>query len=585
MERRERHKRLKRYQQEQNLPLDYRGRRWFVMGVLAIAAAAIVVQAVGRQVFEKDFLQHEGNRRHLSTVKMPAYRGLIKDRRGEVLAVSTPVYSVWLNPREISRDLEDLKPLATALEMKLDELNAFLDRYASRAFIFVKRRASPDVADQIAALSREQGMNTFGLQREYRRYYPAGEVFGHVLGFTNIDDQGQEGLELVYNKVLQGIPGKKHVVRDGKRRVVDDIEQIAAPVDGKDLQLSLDSRLQHIAYRSLKTAIMQHNAKAGSAVVVDVKTGEILAMVNQPGFNPNGSRSNKNGRLRNRAVTDAYEPGSTMKPFVVAAGLDYGVLNPGEVIDTSPGWYYIGRAQVKDHHNLGKINLETLLQKSSNVGASRISQRIEPSDLFAFLSRLGFGVHTGLNFPGESSGVMRDYNRWAEIDRATISYGYSLSATTLQLAKAYAALGNDGVVNDLTLFKTDKPQNPQKVMSANAARAVVDMLKSVTEKGGTAPLAAVEGYEVAGKTGTSRKLTAGGYDEKIYRALFAGVAPADNPRLAMAVIVDEPRNEKFYGGDVAGPVFAEVMSAGLRLYNIPPKLPEGVQIVAVEGKP
>ena len=583
MAQKQRHKRQKRYQQEQNLPADFRYRRWFLMSVFALAASSIVVSAAGRQVFETDFLQKEGKRRHLSVVKMPAYRGMIKDRRGEVLAVSTPVDSVWVNPRAMPGDDRAIARLAKILHMKVDDFRDFLGRYSRRAFVFVKRRVSPDIAEQVASLSKELGVNAFGLQREYRRYYPTGETFSHVIGFTNVDDEGQEGLELIYNSILDGEPGKKYVIRDGKRRVVNDIEQLSAPRAGKDLLLSLDSRLQSLAYKAVKAAKIKHKAKSVSAVVLDVKTGEVLAMVNQPGFNPNGSRSNKNGRLRNRVMTDAYEPGSTMKPFIVAAGLDMDVVDVDSTLDTSPGYYSIGRYLVKDHHNNGVVDLETLLKKSSNVGASKIALDIDAGDLFSFMSSLGFGQPPNTGFPGEVAGQLRDFGSWAQIDQATLSFGYGISVSTLQLAMACAALGNDGVANSVSLIKTDKPEQSHRVMSEQAAKSVVKMLEAVASKDGTAPLAAVEGYRVAGKTGTVKKYSPKGYEEKNYRAVFAGVAPAENPRLAMAVVVDEPSAGKFYGGDVAAPIFSEVMAGGLRLFNIVPDSMQNMQLARLGG--
>lgn len=583
MENRVRRKRQKRYLQEQNLPADYRYRRWFLMGVFGLASVSLVVSAVARQVFETDFLQKEGKRRHLSVVEMPAYRGLVKDRRGEILAVSTPVDSVWINPRAMSPDSRALAPLAKLLDLKVDGLRELLARYSHRAFIYVKRRVAPDIADRVLALSKEQGVNSFGLQREYRRYYPTGEVFGHVIGFTDIDDKGQEGLELIYNEALEGVSGKKYVVRDGKRRVVNDIEQIAPPQSGKDLVLSLDSRMQYIAYRALKAARTKHKAKAASAVVLDIKTGEVLAMVNQPGFNPNGSRSNRNGRLRNRVMTDAFEPGSTMKPFIVAAGLDLETISINSRIDTSPGYFSIGRDIVRDHHNNGEIDLEALLRKSSNVGASKIALALPSEDLFEYVSRLGFGQPSALGFPGEAAGQLADFSRWARIDQATLSFGYGLSVNTLQLAQAYAILGNGGVSVPSTLFRVDEKMPGKRVMSEKAANAVLAMLGSVVSKEGTAPKAAVPGYSVAGKTGTVKKYSAEGYADDRYRAVFAGVAPLGKPRLAMAIVVDEPSAGEFYGGDVAGPVFSEVMSGGLRLLNIVPDAIDDTRLAVAGG--
>lgn len=583
MNERVRRKKQKRYLQEQHLPVDYRYRRWFLMGLFGLSAVSLVVSAVARQVFETDFLQKEGKRRHLSVVEMPAYRGLIMDRRGELLAVSTPVDSVWVNPRAISPDSRALAPLAKVLDMKVDSLREKLARYSHRAFVYVKRRVRPDVADKVLALSREQGVNGFGLQREYRRYYPAGEVFGHVIGFTDIDDKGQEGLELVYDDALTGVAGKKYVVRDGKRRAVDDIEQISPPQPGKDLVLSLDARLQYLAYRALKAVTKKHKAKAASAVVLDVKTGEILAMVNQPGFNPNGNRSNRHGRLRNRVLTDAFEPGSTMKPFIVAAGLDAETISEHTTIDTSPGYFSIGRDIVRDHLNNGVIDLETLLRKSSNVGAARIALGLPAEELFGFVSGLGFGMPSAIGFPGEAAGQLSDYSQWARIDQATLSFGYGLSVNTLQLAQAYAALGSGGVLKPATLFKTDEPNPGQRVMSERSARLVLDMLGAVASEKGTAPKAAIAGYPVAGKTGTVKKYSAEGYADDRYRSVFAGVAPLDDPRLAMAVVIDEPSAGEFYGGDVAAPVFANVVGNGLRLLNVVPKIDSETMIASAGG--
>ena len=577
-----REKQQKRYLQEQNLPLDYRYRRWFVMGVFGVAAVSLVVSAVARQVFETDFLQKEGDRRHVGVVEMPAYRGLIKDRRGEILAVSTPVYSVWINPRAMPVDARELAPLAKALGMKLEELRELHSRYSKRAFVYVKRRVDPDTAYAVEKLSKSdrKHFNRFGLQEEYRRYYPSGEVFGHVLGFTNIDDQGQEGLELVFDEVLQGEAGRKYVVRDGKRRVVSDIEQISPSRPGKDLELSFDARLQTLAYRSLKKIRARHKAKSASAVVLDVKTGEVLAMVNQPGFNPNGSRNNRGGRLRNRALTDTFEPGSAMKPFIVAAGLEEGVIKVNSKIDTAPGYYYIGRDIVRDKKNNGVIDLETLLRKSSNVGASKIAMQIDSEDLFEFVSGLGFGSASTLGFPGEASGQLNDYQRWAKIDQATLSFGYGLSVTALQLAQAYAVLANGGEYKSATFFKNDDSVITRRVMSEKTAAAVLNMLESVVGEDGTAPQAAVAGFRMAGKTGTVKKYSAEGYADDRYRSVFAGVGPVDDPKFAMAVVVDEPSAGKFYGGDVAAPVFAEVMASGMRLFNVVPDALDGMRLAS-----
>jgi cell division protein FtsI (penicillin-binding protein 3) len=376
----------------------------------------------------------------------------------------------------------------------------------------------------------------------------------------------------VFDQQLAGLPGKKRVLRDGRRQVVEDIENIQMAEDGKHLALSLDARLQYIAYRELKSAVFKNSATSGSAVVLDVKTGEVLAMVNQPGYNPNGNRSSKNGRLRNRAVTDTFEPGSTMKPFVVAAALDFDEVSIGDLIDTAPGYFKVRGGVVKDHDVLGEIDLDTLLAKSSNVGAAKLAMRLDSEKYYDFLKRLGFGEPVAFDFPAETSGVLPHWSGWAEIEKATISFGYHLSTNTMQLARAYAALANDGVAVPLTLLKRgDEKIEGRRVFETDSAKAVRQMLTKVVQPGGTATQAAVSNYQVAGKTGTAKKIAVeGGYADDRYVALFAGLAPADNPRLAMVVMVDEPKGKHYYGGLVAGPVFSKTMSEALRLMNVKP---------------
>jgi cell division protein FtsI (penicillin-binding protein 3) len=392
-----------------------------------------------------------------------------------------------------------------------------------------------------------------------------------VVGFTNVDDQGLEGLELAYDEVLKGEPGAKLVLRDGLRQVVDDVENIRSPRPGSHLALSIDQRLQYLAYRELKAAVKRHRARSGSLVLLDVNTGEVLAMVNQPSFNPNASRSNRDGRLRNRAVTDLFAPGSTMKPFAVAAALDAGVIEADTVIDTGPGFFAIGAHKVKDSKNLDKIDVATILRRSSNVGAAKIALATERETLWQAMDGLGFGKRANVGFPGEVEGELHDYHRWARIDQATLSFGYGISVTTLQLARAYAALANDGVIVPVSLLKRDTRPRGDRVFEAETARAVRRMLESVATPDGTAPDAVVPGYRVAGKTGTVKKRdSAGGFDSGRYLSLFAGIAPARSPRVAMVVIVDEPGGKQYYGGQVAGPVFASVMAETLRLLNIAP---------------
>jgi len=566
-------KRDKRVQQvkreEAKLP-SFAARRYGVLAIFGLAACALVWRAVDQQILEKDFLQSEGADRYLDRVDMVGHRGLITDRRGEVLALSTPVDSVTANPRVLRGGSQALAPLAKALEVSPEELRQKLARYSKRRFVYLKRRMPPAEAAYVLEVARANGLRGVHLERAYRRYYPTGEVFAHVLGFADHQDAGQEGLELAYDEALRGTAGSKLVLRDGRRRVVDDVENIQSPRDGKNLAVSLDSRLQYIAYRELKAAVKRNRAIGGSAVLLDARTGEILAMVNQPGFNPNGSRSSRNGRLRNRAITDVFEPGSTMKPFAVAAGLELGVIQPGTVIDTNPGFMKVAGGKVKDHHNLKKIDLATLLGRSSNVGAAKVAMEMDRADYWQVLDAFGFGQSAATGFPAEASGQLIFWRNWAEIDQATLSFGYGVSVSALQLANAYAVLANDGVRLPVSLLKLDEEPEGVRVISDQTAVDVRRMLETVVQDGGTAPQAAVPGYRVAGKTGTVKKLGRNGYSDDRYLAVFAGMAPASDPRLVMVVMVNEPRGTEYYGGQVAGPVFARVMGEALRLLNVEP---------------
>lgn len=565
-----RQRRAKMHSRQQQLPKSYVGRRRLVMSVFLIAVAGLVWRAVDQQIFEKDFLQSEGADRYLDRVEIPAHRGVITDRSGSVLAMSTPVDSVAANPRVLRADGKSLAPLAKALNMPLDTLRQRLARYSHKHFVYLKRRLPPEEAQQIIAVGRENGLKGLHLEREYRRYYPGGEVFSHMIGFTDVDDHGQEGLELSYNRALAGKPGVKRVLRDGHRQVVADVESIRMPRAGDNLALSLDQRLQYIAYRELKAAIKEHDAISGSVVLLDVKTGEVLAMVNQPGYNPNGSRSNRGGRLRNRAITDVFEPGSTMKPFAVAVGLELGLYQPDDVIDTSPGYFYVGRARIQDHHNLGEIDLETLIQKSSNVGAGKIALNLPREDYWKKLSALGFGKPAETGYPGEAIGLLRPAANWAKIDQATLAYGYGLSVSTLQLAQAYSVIAANGIKRPVTILRRAEAPRGERVFSEETARVVRQMMESVTAPGGTAEKAALPGYRVAGKTGTVKKAGEGGYTERRYLSLFAGMAPATDPRLVAVVMINEPRGKHYYGGLVAAPVFSALMDDALRLLNVAP---------------
>lgn len=581
-------KRVKRAQknrkQEQVSP-SYIGRRRAVLGLFALAVCALVWRAADQQIFEKDFLQSEGADRHLDKVELPAHRGVITDRNGAVLAVSTPVDSVGANPRLLRPDSQTLAALAKALGMGQQELRQRLARYSQRRFVYLKRRLAPQQAEQVMAVVKQHDIKGVRLEREYKRFYTGGEVFSHMIGFTNVDDQGQEGMELAFDKALRGENGAKRVLRDGRRQVVEDVESVRMPRPGKNLALSLEQRLQFITYRELKAAVQRHKAKAGSAVLLDSRTGEVLALVNQPSYNPNRSRSNKGGRLRNRSLTDVFEPGSTMKPFTVAAALESGRYTATSRIDTAPGFFKLGQARIKDHRNLGTIDMETLLRRSSNVGASKLALDLPKEDFWRILSKLGFGVDAGTGFPGEAGGQLTHPANWARIDQATLAFGYGISVSTLQLAQAYAVLAADGLKKPVSLLRQESVPAGERVLSPRTAQAVRSMLEGVVSMEGTAPLAAVPGYRVAGKTGTVKKVGRDGYSEDRYLSLFAGMAPASNPRLVMVVVLDEPAAGKYYGGQVAAPVFSRVMSEALRLLNVAPDdLPGGEVRLAAMGE-
>jgi len=568
-----RDKRAQRAKKEDRALPSYAGRRYTVLGLFALMGVVLVWRAVDQQILERDFLQSEGADRYLARVEVAAHRGLITDRRGDVLALSTPVDSIAANPRQMRADARQIAALAKALDMPEEALSDRLARFRHKHFVYLKRRLPPSEAAHVMDVVKAHGLRGVHREREYRRYYPAGEVFGHVVGFTNVDDLGQEGVELAFDSALRGELGAKRVLRDGRRQAVDDVENIKSPRPGDHIALSIDQRLQFIAYRELKAAVKKHRAVSGSLVMLDTRTGEVLAMVNQPSFNPNASRSNRYGRLRNRAVTDVYEPGSTMKPFAVATALEEGLIRADSRIDTAPGYFRVGAAQVRDSKNLGIIDIETVLRRSSNVGVGKIALDLDRRDLWRAMDRLGFGQTPGSGFPGEASGHLNDFHRWAAIDQATLAFGYGISVSTLQLAQAYAVLANDGEMLPVSLLKRDRPPRGTRVFSADTASTVRRMLESVTGMDGTAPEAAVAGYRVAGKTGTVKKLGEEGYSDDRYLALFAGIAPAGDPRVALVVMLDEPRGSRYYGGQVAGPVFSTVMAETLRLLNVAPQSP------------
>lgn len=518
------------------------------------------------QILNNEFLRDQGDARHLRNVPVVAHRGMILDRHGEPLAISTPVHSVWLNPQVTQVDQPHLAKLAKILDVRLEDIQQKILNNPSREFVYVKRRITPALSQQVKQLK----IPGLALQREYKRYYPTAEVSAHVLGFTNIDDMGQEGIELAYEPTLTGVPGLKRMVRDSKGNFVGGGEQIRAAKAGENLQLSLDLRLQYLSYNALKNAVKTHGAVSGTAVIVDVKTGEVLAMANQPAFNPNNRVGLRSSDFRNRAVTDLFEPGSTVKPFTVVSGLKSGLFNHDTIINTHPGVFRVAGHSIKDFRDYGEIDLATLIQKSSNIGASKIALALEPDDLWKDFASFGMGVDTGAYFPGEATGYLPDLSNWRKLDRATLAYGYGLVTNALQLARAYSVIGSNGILRDLTFVKHDKPMPGRRVFNKDLMESVRGMMELTVLPAGTATRAAVQNYRVAGKTGTVKKANAGGYTEADYQSVFAGLIPASDPRLAMVVMIDSPSKDEYYGGAVAAPVFAEVMSGAMRLLNIAP---------------
>lgn len=550
----------------ESTPRMFRLRALFAVGVLGLAAGALVWRAVDLQLMDHGFLASQGDARFSRVTSIAAHRGTVTDRYGEPLAVSTPVDSVWVNPKELALATDQLPRLAKALKRDTNELARRVTSSLDREFLYLARHMQPAEAQKVKAL----GIPGVYLLREYRRYYPSGEVAAHLLGFTNIDDAGQEGLELAFDHWLAGEDGAKRVIQDRYGRVVQDVESISAVRPGRDLVLSIDLRIQYLAYRELKAAIREQRAKSGSVVVLDIDTGEVLAMVNQPAYNPNDRDQISPKSYRNRAATDILEPGSSIKPFIVAAGLASGKYSEQSVLDTNPGSYKVGVKIIEDKHNLGAIDLATVLAKSSNVGMTRLALSLEPEVIWSTLTKLGFGQVTTSGYPGESAGLLPHYSHWRPIGIATMSFGYGLSVTPLQLTHGYATIGSHGVARPVSFLRVDSAPAGDRVLAESSTRALVHMLESVVVTGGTGTRASIPGYRVAGKTGTAWKSNAGGYSTDRYMAVFGGVAPATRPRLAAVVIIDEPGAGLYYGGDIAAPVFARVVGGALRLMAVPP---------------
>ena len=547
----------------------FRWRAHLLIGLLAACALGLVYRAVNLQLVDHGFLAKEGDARFSRVLEIAAHRGTITDRYGEPLAVSTPVDSIWVNPGELALATDQIPRLAKALSLDRQELARRITSNLDREFLYLARHRQPAEAAQIKAL----GIPGVYTSREYRRYYPAGEVSGHLLGFTNVDDAGQEGLELAFDHWLAGEDGAKRVIQDRYGRIVQNVESIRPARPGRDLVLSIDLRIQYLAYRELKAAIRDQRARAGSVVVLDVDTGEVLAMVNQPAYNPNDRDQIEVATYRNRAATDIFEPGSSIKPFFVAAGLASGKYDNRSIIDTSPGYFKVGVKIFEDEHNFGAIDIATVLAKSSNVGMAHIALTLPPQEIWTTLNRLGFGQVTTSGYPGESAGLLPAYSQWRPIGIVTMSHGYGLSVTPLQLAHAYATIGAFGVVRPVSFLRTEAPPLGERTLDEHVCRELVGMLERVVTAEGTGKLAAIPGYRVSGKTGTAFKATAGGYSSDRYMAVFGGVAPTSEPRLAAVVVIDEPNAGEHMGGQVAAPVFSRVVGGALRLLAVAPDEP------------
>jgi len=550
-------------------PRSFRWRANVVLALLVCGAGGLVWRAVELQLKDHEFLAGQGDARFSRVAEISATRGTITDRYGEPLAVSTPVDSVWVNPKELALASDQLPRLAKALKRDRNDIARRLTSNLEREFLYLARHMQPAEAQKIRALE----IPGVYLMREYRRYYPAGEVAGHIIGFTSVDDEGQEGLELAFDHWLAGEDGAKRVIQDRYGKIVQNVEEIRAMRPGRNLVLSIDLRIQYLAYRELKAAIRDQRAKSGSVIVIDVATGEVLAMVNQPAYNPNDRDQIKAKAYRNRAVTDIVEPGSSMKPFFVAAALASGRFNDHSVIDTNPGYVKVGAKLLEDPHNLGAINLATILAKSSNVGMTKVALALEPQQMYGTLTALGFGQVTTSGYPGESAGLLPHYSHWRPVGISSMSRGYGLSITPLQLVHAYSTVASFGVARPISFLRVDTPPAGERALDAGVARTLIHLLEAVVSPDGGGKQAAIPGYTVAGKTGTAWKATAGGYATDRYLAVFGGVAPASNPRLAAVVVIDEPGAGKYYGGEVAAPVFSGVVGGALRLLAVPPDAP------------
>lgn len=547
---------------------------------LIVLAAAVLILAgrmIQLHIADREFLQDQGDARSVRIDSIPGYRGMIRDRNGEPLAVSTPVTTIWANPKHFKADDDELEELARRLGADFSDLKERIERSRKKGFIYLKRHMIPHDAREVLDL-RIPGVYA---QHEYKRYYPAHEMAAHLIGFTNIDDEGQEGLELTFDEVLAGEPGQKKILKDRRGHVFRDLQVLKPAQPGQALDLTIDLKLQFMAYRELKAAVDQHKAKSGSVVMLDARSGEVLAMVNQPSFNPNDRTGLDVGALRNRAMIDLFEPGSTVKPLTVAAAINHGKYTAEDNIDTSPGYMRLGGSSIRDFRNYGILSMTGLITKSSNVGVARIALSMAEDTVAVFLQQLGMGQTTGTGFPGEGVGTLIIPRAREKARIATMAYGYGLAVTSLQLAQAYQVLANDGLKKHVSLIRGIDTMPDEQVMSASTARSVLEMMETVTLQGGTGTRAAVPGYRVAGKTGTVHKISAaGGYDNE-YMAVFAGVAPVSDPRVVMVIWVDSPSGQEYYGGEVAAPIFGRIMGNALRYLNV---RPDNIQTAATSEK-
>lgn len=544
------------------------GRSRVLAAVILLGLVGLAGRAAYLQGMHKGFLQQKGESRYSRVVEISAHRGMITDRHGEPLAISTPVESVWASPQDMEITTSQIKKLAEIIGMNSAEIQKKIEG-SQRDFVYLKRHLPPEIAARVVELN----MPGVFLRREFRRYYPAGELTAHMLGFTDVDDNGQEGVELAWQDDLAGKPGSRRVIKDRKGRIVEDIESIRVPRPGRDIALSIDSKIQYLAYRELKQAVEASKSKAGGIVVLDAQTGEVLALANLPVYNPNNRGKIKSERARNRALTDVFEPGSTLKPFTVAAALEAGRISPDTIFQTAPGTLTIGKATIRDSHREGPLTVTQVIQKSSNVGSAKIALSLPPETLWEILSQSGFGVSTGSGFPGEVTGRLRPHKTWRPIEQATMSYGHGISVSLIQLARAYTLFSAEGELKPVSLLKLDAPTTGERVISRATALAVSRMLEMVVRPGGTAPRAQISGYRVAGKTGTAHKLEGNGYAKDRYISTFVGYAPASNPRLIIAVMLDEPSAGQYFGGVVAAPVFSQVMAGALRILSVPHDAP------------